>query len=309
MIASKKTSKKSKFVSTEATSPVAPAAPVAVPVPVAAATPVAPAAPAVPVTASAPVTAPAPATSSVKLPPANANIPAPPQGFVPTNASDYRGLLPKKTELAVLPGAVAELKRFTDFALTFGKTVPSLPVVLATLDAAEQWSSMRAKSTEWDLFCRTEEGLAWKDARDVLGTMRPAFNMAIAVDGTIASNNPSIARLIAANATIAQRGVATRTANRQAKEKGEPPTKGKAAKKAKKLAKAEAAAAASIVATAPATPAAPSPAAQPTVTATPVTVSPAAVAPVVTAPAASAVAPAPVVSAPGLNGVTNGAGH
>jgi hypothetical protein len=283
-IHSKKSSKKSTSVSTVATTPVAAAVPVTAPV-------AAPVVAAVPVTAPAPVTPPTPANSLMKLPPANANIPAPPQGFVPTNASDYRGLLPKKAELAVLADAVAEFKRFTDFAATFGKTVPSLPVVLATLDSAEQWSSMRAKSTEWDLYCRTQEGLAWKDTRDLIGTMKPAFNMATSVDGTIANENPSIVRLLAANTTIAQRGVATRKANRQLEQQGKAPTKGKAAKKAKKAA-AEAAAAAALAATTPvAAPIAPSPAAQPS------------------APPASPAAPATVVPAPAANGVTNGAGH
>ena len=117
------------------------------------------------------------ATASVgfKLPPATANIPAPPQGFVPTNGADYRGLLPKKTELVVLPDAVAELRAFPDFALTFGKTVPAQASVVNVLDAAQQWSAMRAKATEWDLYCRTQEGLLWKDVRTLLAKMNASF--------------------------------------------------------------------------------------------------------------------------------------
>ena len=237
--------------------------------------------PATPPGATTSTPAAAPATSP-KLPPATANIPAPPQGFVPTNGTDYRGLLPRKTELAVLPDAVAELQRFTSFAQTFGKTMPPLATVLGFLNAAEQWSSMRAKSSEWDLYCRTQEGLAWKDARDLMSSsMRPAFTMAVSTDASIASDNPSIARLLEANSTIAKRGAATRKANRQSKQEGKAPVAGEAATKEKEVAKEVAKAEAG--GTNPAAPASSSPA------------------------ATTASAPAPAVAA--TNGVGNGAGH
>jgi hypothetical protein len=161
--------------------------------------------------------------SLIKLPPPTANIPAPPQGFVPTHGSDYRGLLPKKTELAVLPDAIDELNQFTDFAQVFGKTIPTLVVVLATLEAAQQWSSMRAKTSEWDLFCRTQEGLAWKNARALFSTLRPAFNLASGVDSAVSTQNPSLTRLLAAATTIAQRGAATRKAKRKLAAEGKAP--------------------------------------------------------------------------------------
>jgi hypothetical protein len=252
----------------------------------------------VPASPATPAPAPAPATSVMKLPPASANIPAPPQGFVPTNGADYRGLLPKKTELAVLPDAVGELKRFTNFSQAFGKTMPPLAVVLATLDAAEQWSSMRAKSTEWDLFSRTQEGLAWKDARDLIATMRPAFNMATSVDSTIATENPSITRLLDAATAIAQRAAATRKANRLLKQQGKLPTAGKVGKKVKKAAEA-ATAAANAPHVVPATAAPTPPATAPAEPAPAVTIAPT---PVVSAPAA-------VTTAPVTNSVANGAAH
>jgi hypothetical protein len=152
-------------------------------------------------------------TDLVKLPPATANIPAPPQGFVPTNGNDYRGLLPKKTELAVLPDALGELRSFADFAQVFGRTVPDVALVLATLDAAEQWSSMRAKASQWDLYCRTQEGLAWRDARALFARMRPAFDLARGVDSAVSAQNPSLTHLLDAARTIAKRAAATRRAN------------------------------------------------------------------------------------------------
>jgi len=227
--------------------------------------------------------------SAIKLPPADANIPSPPSGFVATNATDYRGILPKKTELAVLSDAVTELQGFTDFTEVFGRTAPSLTTVTQAFDAADQWSTMRNRSSAWDLFCQTQEGLAWKIARGFIAKMKPAFTLAATLDNSVAAENPSLNALLGAASDIAKRGVTTRAANKQAKAEGKPPTHGKANKKAAKLA-AEVA-----VAAAKATPA-------PVAVVATATVPPTA-APVV-APAA-AVAPA----GPAVNPLLNGAGH
>jgi hypothetical protein len=197
--------------------------------------------------ATAPASPPAPAAGSlifVTLPPATANIPTPPPGFVATNGTDYRGLLPRKTEIAVLSNAVSELQRFTEFTQVFGQTVPPLASVQQIFDAAEQWSTMRNASTDWDLFCRTQEGLSWKVARALIAKMKPAFALASSSNDALAVQNPSLTALFGAASVIAQRGVATRAANRLAKAEGKPPTHGKANKKAAKLASEVAAAAA-----------------------------------------------------------------
>jgi hypothetical protein len=176
--------------------------------------------------------------SLLKFPPPDAKIPAPPQGFVPTHGHDYRGLLPKKTELAVLPDVVVELRASADFNQLFGKTIPPLATVLQTLDAAQQWSSMRAKSSEWDLYCRTQEGLAWKDTRALIASMKPAFDLAVSVDATIAGRYPSLAHLLSAGTAIAKRAVATKKANKKLVAEGKAPTKGVKAKKSTKKAQA-----------------------------------------------------------------------
>jgi hypothetical protein len=174
--------------------------------------------------------------SPIKLPPAGADIPSPPAGFVATNATDYRGLLPKKTELAVLPDAVTELKGFTNFTEVFGKTAPSLTTVTEALDAAAQWSTMRNKSSAWDLFCQTQEGLSWKIARGYIAKLKPAFALATSLDNTVAAQNPSLNALFGVGSEIAKRAVTSRAANKKAKAEGKPPTHGKVNKKAAKLA-------------------------------------------------------------------------
>ena len=60
----------------------------------------------------------------VKLPPADANTPVPPKGFIPTTGTNFRGVLPNTVGIAVLADAVTEISRFPEFSAVFGKTVP-----------------------------------------------------------------------------------------------------------------------------------------------------------------------------------------
>jgi hypothetical protein len=161
----------------------------------------------------------------------------PPKGFIPTTGADFRGVLPRSLEIAVMADAVTEIQRFTDFSQVFGKTVPSQATVAQVLMAAEQWSTMRNAAANWDVYCRTQEGLSWQAARAVLGSMKASFSLAANVDDTLATENPSLVALFGAKATIAKRGAVTRKANREAKLAGKEPTQGKALKKAAKVAK------------------------------------------------------------------------
>jgi hypothetical protein len=80
----------------------------------------------------------APNIALLELPPTDANIPPPPIGFVAPAGTDYRGVTPKRAELAVLPKALEELGRFTDYVAVFGKTAPPLASLQETLNAALQ---------------------------------------------------------------------------------------------------------------------------------------------------------------------------
>jgi hypothetical protein len=166
----------------------------------------------------------------VQQPPKDAKIPTPPAGFVPTAGTDSRGLLPKKAHMAAIPDALSELDRFTDFTQVFGMTAPPLAYTKQTLSAAGNWSLQRAQLRSWDLYCRTQEGMAWRGARQLIDRMAPAFALATATDSTVAQRYPGFARLFSASKQIAQKGVATRKANAKLKAEGKTPTKGFAAK-------------------------------------------------------------------------------
>jgi hypothetical protein len=198
----------------------------------AAAQPPAPSASAIAAAASA-----TPNVVLVQLPPADANVPIPPKGFVATQGTDYRGIVPKKAELAVLPQTLQELGRFTNWTQVFGTTAPPLASLQQTLNAALEWSLMRNSTDAWDLYSRTMEGIAWTEARAMMDRFKATFDAAVAADSTVQSQNPSLAALLGAAKAIAQRGVATRKANAQARAKGEAPVKGKAVQKVKRAQK------------------------------------------------------------------------
>jgi hypothetical protein len=167
----------------------------------------------------------------VKPPPADANIPSVPEGTEPTNGTDYRGLLPKKTELAVLGDVVTELENSTEFTALFGRTMPSVAFIIQVLTAANQWSMMRNKTDAWDLYARTQEGLTWVNARALMTKMKPVFEATASANADVATQFPSLGILLGAAKVIAKRGVATRKGNAKSKAKGEAPTKGAVAKK------------------------------------------------------------------------------
>jgi hypothetical protein len=195
-----------------------------------------------------PATEPNTATKAVyKVPPATMNIPSPPAGFIPPNGDDYRGAMPKKSELVVLEDAVTELQNSKDFTAIFGRTLPSVAMIIGLFNGGAQWSSTRAKASAFDAYCRAQEGLVWIDVRSLMAKIKPVFEQAVIADSSLAGEFPSLGRLLAAQRAIAQRVVATRKANKKAKAKGEPETHGKAAK-AKTKAAAKAALAAQIAA-------------------------------------------------------------
>ena len=170
----------------------------------------------------------------IKPPPADAKIPAPPEGATNSNGTDYRASLPKNLELAAMPDVLEELGRFIDYVEVFGKTAPPLAYVVQTATAASEWSEMRVTTAVWDAYCRTQEAAAWSDFRTIMAGMSPAMKLAVRTDATIAREYPALVRLFSAKQVIAQRGVVTRKLNAKAKADGLPPVRGRAAKRAQK---------------------------------------------------------------------------
>ncbi len=123
----------------------------------------------------------------VSVPPAQANIPAAPPGFVPMNGKDFFGVTPRTVHMAALPDVIDELVRSDDFAEVFGKTAPPRDLTLEIVQAAFLWSRQRAQMREWDLYCRTQEGLAWRELRALMRRVAPAYESATTTDSTVSA--------------------------------------------------------------------------------------------------------------------------
>jgi hypothetical protein len=225
----------------------------------------------------------------------------PPPGFVPDNATDFRGVLPRSAELIALPAAVDDLKKFTDYTEVMGSKAPSWAQVITAFDVTNQWSSARTRADAWDLFARTQEGVSWTMLRALIGQMAPIYEVAVASDPEMASTLPGLTTLLDVKKTIAHKAVSTKKANAKDVAEGKAPTHGKGGKAATKKAQ-KAALAAQQAAGAPVAKTAVTPAAPPVVTAgqgEPVVVS--------AAPVVSAVVPA--AGAAGVTNGVNGAGN
>ena len=169
-------------------------------------------------------------------PPPDVTIPSPPQGYEPTTGIQYRGIVPWTAELVLLPKVLQDLARFTSYASVLGATAPSYAQIVEILTVGNQWSTMRAASTTWDLYCRDQEGSAWRLINTLLERLRPAFALAVQGDASVASTYPSLAELLAVKKANAMKGVSTKQANKEAKAKGEPENHGVVGKKRQKRA-------------------------------------------------------------------------
>jgi hypothetical protein len=253
------------------------------------------------------------ASAALAAPPSNAVIPPVPSDYVQLSGATYRSVAPKKTELLVLAQAVKNLAQFASYAQVMGPYAPPYAETLALFTVVYEWSAMRTASTAWDAYSVDQEGLGWATLRPVMERLRPLFDIAVNADPTLLVKLPSLATLLGARTAIAQKAVATRQRNKEAKAKGEPQTHGKIGKTRKRAE--EKAALGTLqeqqqssapVAGATATAGQTGQTGQGSVTTAPVAV--------VTAPAATGTSPVVSASATSAvpavtNGAANGAGH
>jgi hypothetical protein len=194
--------------------------------------------PEVPATASAGQAEAAPIVPAVFLtpPPSSANIPSPPGSFKVSDVTIYNGVQPRVAETTALPGAVSDLRQFTDYAQTLGATVPMHDDVVQSFHIASLWSEMRTRSSAWDAYCRLQEGIAWTMIRAQMERLLPAFALAVRGNPAIAVRYPNLATLLYAKKAIAQKAAATRAANRKEIADGKAPTHGKVGRKRRRAA-------------------------------------------------------------------------
>jgi hypothetical protein len=184
----------------------------------------------------APATAAPPTPLSLALPPPDANVPAPPADFVPTNGSEYNGVQPRKSEQVVLAAAISDVGKIPNYAAIEAVTAIPQAQLVQMLQLGSAWTSMHNKSSAWDAFCRTQEGVAWSGIRVMMTKVKPAFELAMAADPSLRTRLPGLTALLGAQKAIAQRGVSTKEMNKKAVAEGKAPVHGKVGKSRKRSA-------------------------------------------------------------------------
>ena len=149
---------------------------------------------------------------------------------------DFRGALPRTSELVALPTAVADLKKFTEYTEIMGSRAPQWALLITALDVTCRWSSARTQADAWDKYARTQEGISWTMLRRMMGQLAPIYGAVVAADPSIATMFPGLATLLDAKKVIAHRSASTKKANAKAKAEGREPTHGKVGKEAIKAA-------------------------------------------------------------------------
>src|SRR5579883_1064199 len=164
-------------------------------------------------------------------PPPDAVKPVIPVGWKPPLNTNFHAVRPKQLELVALPGALEELKQFTDYQTRLGTAAPAHQTVIQLFDAANQWSEMRAGSAAWDLYCAVHEGIVWTAVRRQLSRMKPSYAVAVQSDPALAEKLPQLTSLLDAKQAIAKKAVATRRANKAAEAEGKPAVHGNVGKR------------------------------------------------------------------------------
>jgi hypothetical protein len=171
-----------------------------------------PATTSLPASASAAANTPATAIPLMNAPP-TVSIPVPPAGFVPIPGIDLRGFRPMQAELAAVPDAVFELSQFPNWALIFGITAPASTSVGQRLQVAVGWTSLLAQSNSWNSYVKSQEGMAWKDALEVMDSLKAPFQLAVTASPSMASQYPALMRLLGAQKVVAKRAASTKKKN------------------------------------------------------------------------------------------------
>jgi hypothetical protein len=143
-------------------------------------------------------------------PPPQVTIPGVPNGFVPVSGADLRGFHPLASQVAAVPDAIIELQTFTNYGALFGITAPDVGQLTQRLSVATQWTTLLSQSSAWHTYVKSQEGLAWKDALELVFQLQTPFELASQVNPALLSQYPALARLLGARRVVAKRAAASR---------------------------------------------------------------------------------------------------
>jgi len=142
--------------------------------------------------------------------PPSVSIPVPPTGFVPVKPDDLKGYRPIQSELAAVPDAIVELAQFPSWVSTFGLLAPPPDEVGQRLQIASDWTALLAQTNSWGSYVKSQTGMAWKDALEVVNSLKTPFQLASAANPSISRQYPALTRLLGAQTVVAKRAAATK---------------------------------------------------------------------------------------------------
>jgi hypothetical protein len=146
------------------------------------------------------------------------NAPAVPAGFVPPAPKrGRRGYMPNQSELEALPGLVADLGNFANYATVLGSSAPEASAVQGAVSAGIEWRNARTLAEAWDGYVRAKDALAWKAAGTLLDELKPLFVHAAVKDVTLPAKYPALAAFVTVAKEQAEEAVVTRKKNAQTK--------------------------------------------------------------------------------------------
>ena len=142
--------------------------------------------------------------------PPDVTIPVPPAGFVPVPAIDLRGYRPLQSELATVSDAILELKAIPNWSQIFGITADD---PTDRLQVASDWTGIMSQTDDWYSYVKSQEGMAWKDALEVMSTLKTPYQYAATANPALLRQYPALSRLLGAQTVVAKRAASTRKKN------------------------------------------------------------------------------------------------
>jgi hypothetical protein len=136
----------------------------------------------------------------------------------------FKGYRPMQTELAAVSDAIDELNAFASWTNVFGITAPSASSIADRLTVAAGWTALYAQSESWASYTKSQQGMAWKDALEVLEALKPAFQLALEASPGIANEFPSLTRMLGAQKVASSKAASTRKKNAAGKAAGDQAT-------------------------------------------------------------------------------------
>jgi hypothetical protein len=146
-------------------------------------------------------------TTTAISPPPSPGAPSVPQDTVRPTAKSRLAI--PRAQIAIGKQVQAELEKAT--AADLGPFTPDLPQLASAIGLASAWSGERIKAADWTAFAREQEVTSWDPAMAGLAKLKPALEVALARDPSIAERLPALTKFFGLRKQSAAKGSRTRS--------------------------------------------------------------------------------------------------